>query len=199
MQKPASGVWRWFDEVNILTCCTTHDHVKTSGITLSEVNCLANCSGADSQIKFASDISEDEFRQDIISSCFDKDIDAESHAELVYCLVSYSRSKLNQTGQGHFSPIGGYHKPSDMVLIMDVARFKYPPHWVPLSDLYQAMLDIDSESSKSRGYLLLRLPNQMKNTSCGNELLEAVKNTEKSKCTGFSCSSKPQKRVKTDE
>ena len=162
-QRVWKGVWRWFDEVNILTCCTTHDHVKTSGITLAEVDCLAKCSGADSQIKYASVISENEFREDIISCCFDNNIGDESHTKLVYCLVSYSRSKLNQTGQGHFSPIGGYHKPSDMVLIMDVARFKYPPHWVPLADLYQAMLDIDSESSKSRGYLLLRLPNELKN------------------------------------
>jgi hypothetical protein len=26
-----------------------------------------------------------------------------------------------------------------MVLILDVARFKYPPHWVPLEVLYEAM------------------------------------------------------------
>jgi len=42
-----------------------------------------------------------------------------------------------------------------MVLILDVARFKYPPHWVPLPLLYQSMNAIDAETGKSRGYLLL--------------------------------------------
>jgi glutathione gamma-glutamylcysteinyltransferase len=29
---------------------------------------------------------------------------------------------LGQTGDGHFSPVGGYHKSSDFVLILDVVR-----------------------------------------------------------------------------
>jgi len=37
---------------------------------------------------------------------------------------SYLRSALGQTGTGHFSPIGGYNEEHDLVLIMDVARFK---------------------------------------------------------------------------
>jgi hypothetical protein len=76
-------------------------------------------------------------------------------------IVSYSRTVLSQTGIGHFSPIGGYHPSSDMVLIMDVARFKYPPHWIPLSLLYDALCTVDSETGKSRGYLLLSASNRM--------------------------------------
>jgi hypothetical protein len=34
---------------------------------------------------------------------------------------------------------------------MDVARFKYPPHWIPLSLLFTAMLDVDKDSGTSRG------------------------------------------------
>src|SRR3989442_40848 len=41
------------------------------------------------------------------------------------------------------------------VLIMDVARFKYPPHWVPLSQLFVAMKDVDPASQRSRGYVLV--------------------------------------------
>ena len=44
-------------------------------------------------------------------------------------IAAYSRKELLQTGDGHYSPIGGYHAPTDSVLILDVARFKYPPHW----------------------------------------------------------------------
>lgn len=57
-----------------------------------------------------------------------------------------------QTGSGHFSPIGGYHTESDMVLILDVARFKYPPHWVPLSLLWEAMNTVVEVTGRHRGY-----------------------------------------------
>ena len=41
-----------------------------------------------------------------------------------HLVVSYSRRTFSQTGDGHFSPVGGYHKERDLVLILDVARFK---------------------------------------------------------------------------
>jgi hypothetical protein len=63
------------------------------------------------------------------------------------------RGVLNQTGTGHFSPIGGYNSSLDMVLIMDVARFKYPPHWVPLPLLHEAMQALDPDAQKPRGLL----------------------------------------------
>jgi glutathione gamma-glutamylcysteinyltransferase len=59
-----------------------------------------------------------------------------------------------QTGTGHFSPIGGYHAGQDMALILDVARFKYPPHWVPLPLLWEAMNTTDEATGLLRGYLL---------------------------------------------
>ena len=64
-------------------------------------------------------------------------------------------SQLNQSGDGHFSPVGGFHAPSDHVLLMDVARFKYPPHWVPIVALYEAMSLLDPESGVPRGALVL--------------------------------------------
>ena len=70
-------------------------------------------------------------------------------------VVSYSRSSLGQTGDGHFSPIGGYHKERQLLLILDVARFKYPPYWVSVDDLWQAMMCHDEETHRSRGYVLL--------------------------------------------
>jgi len=39
-------------------------------------------------------------------------------------VVSYSRATLGQTGDGHYSPIGGYDPQSNTALVMDVARFK---------------------------------------------------------------------------
>ena len=63
---------------------------------------------------------------------------------------------MGQTGDGHFSPIGGYHAAHDLVLLLDVARFKYPPHWVPLPCLWQAMQALDPATGLARGYLQLQ-------------------------------------------
>ena len=73
-------------------------------------------------------------------------------------VLSYSRKVLGQTGDGHFSPVGGYHPERDLVLILDTARFKYPPHWVSLRLIWDAMLALDKstgESVRKNIYLIL--------------------------------------------
>ncbi|KDO60416.1 hypothetical protein CISIN_1g042029mg [Citrus sinensis] len=60
-----------------------------------------------------------------------------------------------QNGNGHYSPIGGYHAGRDMVLILDVARFKYPPHWMPLTLLWEAMDTIDESTGQHRGFMVI--------------------------------------------
>lgn len=89
-----------------------------------------------------------EFRADIVAAC------CSVYTPLV--IVSYSRKLLYQTGDGHFSPIAGYNASSDSVLILDTARFKYPPHWVPIEQLYKAMQPIDPASGTSRGWIVVR-------------------------------------------
>lgn len=71
-------------------------------------------------------------------------------------LVSYARKALGQTGDGHFSPIGGYHRERDLALVLDVAAFKYPPHWVPLPTLFHAMSYVDATTGRPRGYMMVR-------------------------------------------
>lgn len=73
-----------------------------------------------------------------------------------YLVVNFDRKVLEQTGDGHFSVIAGYHERSDMVLLLETARFKYPSYWVPLSDLWKAMDSVDSTSGETRGYLIVR-------------------------------------------
>lgn len=58
---------------------------------------------------------------------------------------------MSQTGIGHYSSIGGYHAGKDMVLFLNVARFKYPPHWVPLELLWEAMDTVVAASGFRRG------------------------------------------------
>jgi glutathione gamma-glutamylcysteinyltransferase len=87
------------------------------------------------------------FMHKMLDSCL-------SFSSRIYHLSICVPCPLLQTGTGHFSPIGGYHAGQDMVLILDVARFKYPPHWVPLPLLWEAMNTTDESTGLLRGYLL---------------------------------------------
>ena len=147
------GVWRWFDD-HSFDCCSDLDDVKQKGLTLALVTCLSNCYGALGQVKYATSVTVEQFREDVISVTRDFTVDGVS----TVMIVSYLRTVLNQTGSGHFSPIGGYNREADMVLILDVARFKYPPHWVPLTLLFDAMNTVDKDSGSSRGYVLVSNP-----------------------------------------
>mmetsp|Transcript_88423 Transcript_88423/g.249164 ORF Transcript_88423/g.249164 Transcript_88423/m.249164 type:complete len:364 (-) Transcript_88423:111-1202(-) len=76
--------------------------------------------------------------------------------------LNYDRRVLGQVGDlgpdqpaGHWSPIAAYHEGSDMVLVMDVARYKYPPMWVPLKQAFAATSIVDGTSGKSRGWVAL--------------------------------------------
>ena len=58
-------------------------------------------------------------------------------------LVNYDRATLGQAGGGHFSPLGAYNDGNDAFLILDVAKYKYPPVWVPAARLWQALGTVD--------------------------------------------------------
>ncbi|GMF30175.1 unnamed protein product [Phytophthora lilii] len=141
------GPWRWFSE-ELFDCCTSLSVAKEKGISMSEFICLARCNGVLTEdYRATSDFSLDHFRDIVKHSCA-------TSFEIV--VLNYSRKVLGQTGDGHFSPIGGYHAERDMVLLMDVARFKYPPHWVKLSRVFEAMQKVDQSMDLPRGLVILR-------------------------------------------
>lgn len=139
------GPWRWFSE-ELLECCTPLSRVQEIGVSLDEVACLARCNGATATLSYPGSAGARELRAAVQSAAGSSDR---------ALIVSYSRGVLGQTGAGHFSPIGGYHEPLDRALVLDVARFKYPPHWVGIEDLFQAMRDPDPATGRSRGWLML--------------------------------------------
>eukprot|EP00195_Chlamydomonas_chlamydogama_P013755 CAMPEP_0202897002 /NCGR_PEP_ID=MMETSP1392-20130828/5876_1 /ASSEMBLY_ACC=CAM_ASM_000868 /TAXON_ID=225041 /ORGANISM="Chlamydomonas chlamydogama, Strain SAG 11-48b" /LENGTH=434 /DNA_ID=CAMNT_0049582539 /DNA_START=419 /DNA_END=1723 /DNA_ORIENTATION=- len=149
--RPWKGPWRWFHD-ELLDCCVPLEHVKKEGVTLPQAACLARCNGAHCEMKHHGTFGLEEFREQVEDACR-----CENH----HMIVSYSRKVLQQTGDGHFSPIGGYHKGRDLVLILDTARFKYPPHWVPLPLLFEAMAPADPSTGLPRGYLLLSCQPQL--------------------------------------
>ena len=139
------GPWRWFGE-ELLDCCVPLDVVRTRGLDLDELACLARCNGADVTLDRGEATTPETWRNALAAG---------SRGDSVI-IVAYDRSALGQSGTGHFSPLGGYHRERDLVLILDVARFKYPPHWVSAERLWEATRTVDPATGKSRGWLTLR-------------------------------------------
>lgn len=119
----------------MLDCCRPLNDIAQVGLTLSEFACLARCNGLRAQVVSPLvDWSPQERAKGL--ERFRNDLRAVSRGDGTMAL-SYSRKTLGQTGDGHFSPIGALCEEKDMVLILDVARFKYA--------VYNAL------SSKSQG------------------------------------------------
>lgn len=76
-----------------------------------------------------------------------------------YLLVNFSRATLSDdnTGGGHFTPLAAYNGRADALLVMDVARYKYPPFWVDADLLWRAMATTDTSSGRHRGYIVVEV------------------------------------------
>jgi len=72
-----------------------------------------------------------------------------------FVLANYFRATLGQVGGGHWSALAAYDAQSDSVLILDVAKYKYPPAWVSISMLQQSISTIDTTSNKARGLVIV--------------------------------------------
>ena len=93
--------------------------------------------------------------------------------------VNFDRRVLGQVGGGHFSPIGSYAEREDSFLIMDVAKYKYPPVWVPAARLYASMATVDKcghwDFPKAQDKFDIDAANEaFKNETLYNELLKNV-------------------------
>lgn len=159
--KTWKGPWRWISE-ETLQCDSQHicghsvERVKKDGMNFIEFETLARCHGVRILSQRADTEEHDrnctggliQFRECVIRS-------AQSPSADMFIVVNFDRKELQQTGSGHFSPIGGYHAARDLVLILDVARFKYPPFWVPLTHLWSSMAKIDEQTGEPRGYFVI--------------------------------------------
>ena len=59
-------------------------------------------------------------------------------------LVNYDRSAIDQKNGGvHWSPVGSYSEIQDVFLLLDVAKYKYPPVWVTSDRLFDEILTQD--------------------------------------------------------
>jgi glutathione gamma-glutamylcysteinyltransferase len=143
------GPWRWFAE-DLLDCCASLAEIRAHGLSIDQVACLARCNGADADVQRADATSLMAWRAALATAANGNDI----------VIASYDRAAMGQTGSGHFSPIGGYHAARDLALILDVARFKYPPHWVSAEQLWRAMHATDPATGQARGWITLHRQDQ---------------------------------------
>ena len=146
--------WRWYDE-SMFDCCVDLEKVKKDGIIWRQWCDLAREHGLSLEPTLAVNSSVEEFRQVVRTTTASDDR---------VLVLNYNRAVVGQVGDGHYSPIGAYLAKEDMVLVFDVARFKHPPHWLPLATLFDAMLKKDPVTGFARGFAVLGRENAH---SCG--------------------------------
>jgi glutathione gamma-glutamylcysteinyltransferase len=174
------GPWRWYgsEEMILQKCRIDPERVRRAGILMEEFLSLARCQGLRVDMKRPCAPSQGDalnpchtisnFRKDIINSTMnppsssESDGDGDVENDGAFLVVAYSRKILGQTGSGHFSPVAAYSKETDQVLILDVARFKYPPYWVSVELLYEALRPEDVVTNKSRGWFMMYPPSNGK-------------------------------------
>jgi len=120
--------------------------VSRQGMTLEEMAQFLQSYSLDVERHHGGDINLEQFRALAVENLQQPNN---------FVLVNYSRKTLHQQGGGHISPIAAYHQETDRFLILDVARYKYPPLWVKAADLWQAMATLDRASGKTRGFVLV--------------------------------------------
>ncbi|KAJ2006463.1 hypothetical protein GGI04_001872 [Coemansia thaxteri] len=138
------GVWRWYSD-ELLESCRTESDLKANGITFDQFLCLAS-SHAQVVAKRGQQATREEFL---------RDIKYVTQRDDVFMVLSFSRPTLGQTGDGHFSPIGAYHPESNMALVLDSARYKYPSWFGDVDKLYDSLQPVDRETGMPRGYFLI--------------------------------------------
>ncbi len=145
------GPYKAFNQDNVFNAATeavvAQSNILQRGMTLDELRGLFGAFGVKAETVHASQVSLAEFRKtarDYLSR--------ERH----FVVVNYLRTSIGQIRDGHISPLAAYDENTDRFLILDVARFKYPPVWVEAGELFAAMNTADpGNEGRSRGYLLI--------------------------------------------
>ncbi|MFC3231287.1 phytochelatin synthase family protein [Marinibaculum pumilum] len=123
--------------------------VESEGLTLAELDRFIENLGMTAEHHFADETGVDALRAAIKAALADR------NSRFV---ANYSRKALGQEGDGHISPVAAYDSATDSVLILDVAKYKYPPVWIEVEMFHAAMLLKDTSSDRSRGFVIVSRP-----------------------------------------
>ena len=151
---PEYEPYHTYTQDNVLNASTEailpRDVIAKQGMTLDQIGGILAAVPVKAEVRHAADSSVEEFR--ILAS-------AALAQPRHFVIVNYLRKVIGQEIGGHISPLAAYDSKSDRFLILDVARYKYPPVWVTAADLYGAMNTIDKDNAgKTRGFVLVSAP-----------------------------------------
>jgi len=146
-ETPGYGTYRFWSQDNLFAApagraFATAETVGRRGMTLVQLTGLLAVQGVIVQRWHGDQLSLPQFRGLLLRSLSDPDD---------RLLVNYNRASLGQQGGGHISPLAAYDPAGDRVLILDVARYRYPSVWVATEALWRSIRTVDPDSGASRG------------------------------------------------
>jgi glutathione-S-conjugate glycine hydrolase len=150
-EVPEYAPYRTFTQDNLLSERTDtilpRETLARQGMTLDQLGAILSTEPVRAEVHHASDSSVDEFRK--LAQAY---LGESGH----FVIVNYLRKALGEETGGHISPLAAYDAKADRFLILDVARYKYPPVWAKTADLFAAMDTPDAANGgKSRGFVLV--------------------------------------------
>jgi Phytochelatin synthase len=148
---PEYEPYRTFTQDNLLTQQTDavlpREVLARQGMTLDQIGGVLGTQPVKAEVHHAADSSVDEFRK--LASAYLRE---PGH----FVIVNYLRKAIGEQSGGHISPLAAYDAKADRFLILDVARYKYPPVWVKTADMFGAMNTPDAiNDNKTRGFILV--------------------------------------------
>src|SRR6201996_3288636 len=148
---PEYEPYRTFTQDNVLSERTDavlpRETLARQGMTLDQIGGILATQPVKAEVHHASESSVDEFRK--LASAYLRE---PGH----FVIVNYLRKAMGEEIGGHISPLAAYDGKADRFLILDVARYKYPPVWVKTADIFAAMNTPDAaHENKSRGFVLV--------------------------------------------
>jgi hypothetical protein len=149
---PEFDPYKTFTQDNVFTPATEkvlpQETLRKIGMTLDQIGGFISTYGVKAEVHHASDSSVADFRR------LAKDYLSSPNRHVI---VNYLRKTIGQEKGGHISPLAAYDADTDRFLLLDVARYKYPPVWISASELFAAMNTTDSDNqNRTRGFVLVR-------------------------------------------
>ncbi len=152
---PGHPPYRYFTQSNLFSSRTeavvARGSVERCGMTLDRLAALLRTHGAATRVVHADESSVSAFREGMRLAL---------SRDSTFIVLNFTGIPLGLTESGgHFSPIGAYDAKGDRILVLDVARFIYPPYWVKTAELFAAMNTPDSDNAnRVRGYVVVTRP-----------------------------------------
>jgi hypothetical protein len=148
---PEFEPYKTFTQENVFTSATEkvlpQETLRKIGMTLDQIGGFISTYGVKAEVHHASQTTVEEFTK--IASDY-------LNSPNRHVIVNYLRKSIGQEKGGHISPLAAYDADTDRFLLLDVARYKYPPVWISAAELFNAMNTTDSDNqNRTRGFVLV--------------------------------------------